>query len=535
MGKDDFWSVDRLLPRVETHSFSRPIPSAQTVSISQLDDTVNDQKFGPQIRPGSSRVIRSYRLSQETPPKSDDLLSESLSLNPKEISFVPCSLFSPSFSDLNEEQKKYFNYFCQAVKNKHKIPLSFPYLQLYLCQLLRSFKLAQQVPKEFFWLWQSYRSDFPLVDKLFCDFICDLSFYRKIPLPFSDLSPLLTKPDFTVRPFLLDPFLFDYLFSEDHKLNTCEMEMILRVLTHQSFRKSKAYRCHPNFASAIEDAVFRALSAGLFNRNDLNRALFRIQIPSEVCTVRRLFQNLPSSEVPAVEIRLSYVPLLHDENIRSRCDELIRYLENQIRAILKIKNNLSRIHIGKEHKNFLDAILLEYQYLSPSQDKTSPSAPTYQSQPSPPRKLEIDFAKASQIEKDSWVITQRLTEDYDEQVGESVILGEESDQEFDRRYENDLKKIEKPVTNVENSEFWELAGLLTELEDSFLRCALHGGREQARRFALSHGAFFEAMIASCNEKASQAISDSIFDVAGNLYDEYLEALRDVFWPLEGEK
>ena len=535
MKKDDFWSVERLLPKVTTNAFSRAIPSGQKIALSDLSDMESNTKFGPQILFGASRVIRSYRLSEETLPKDDALLLETASTDFSDLPFVPCSLFSPSFSALNKEQKKYFFYFCQTVKKEKKILLSFPYLQLYLCRLLRKINPLTSIPKEFFWVWKTYRNDFPLVDKLFCDFVADLSFYRKIPLPFSELTCLLTQRDFTIRPFLMDPFLFDYLFSEDHILTTHEMEMILRVLTHQSFRNSKAYRCHPNFAAVTDDAVFRALSAGLFNQKNLNDALFRIQIPSEVCTVRRLFQGLPSFEIPVVEIRLSYFPLLHDENIRSRCDEIIRYLENRIRAILKMKNSLSRIHIGKEHKEFLDAILLEYQHLSPAQDDATCSTPiVHENRPSP-RKLEIDLEKASQIEKESWTLTQSLTACYGEEEGGSVILGEEADQEFDQRYEVEFKKLEKSTANIENEDFWELAGALTELEDSFLRCALHQGREEARRFALSHGEFFEAIISSCNNKATKTVSDSVFDSAGNLYDDYLEALRAVFPPLEGEE
>ena len=106
MNKDDFWSVDRLLPKVHS-SFSEK--NTGGIPLSTLENAVPEKEFGKIIRPLGSRVIRFYRLTNPVFPKNDMILEElSFSAPPK---FVSCSLFAPTMLSLNQEQIKYFHYF----------------------------------------------------------------------------------------------------------------------------------------------------------------------------------------------------------------------------------------------------------------------------------------------------------------------------------------------------------------------------------------------------------------------------------------
>lgn len=525
MNKDDFWSVDRLLPRVHG-SFSENKNAG--VPLATLENAVPDKEFGEMIRPIGSRIIRFYRLTQPTFPKNDLILE-----NRKETSapnFVSCSLFAPTMISLNSAQRDYFYYFCQTVEKKQKVQTSFAYIRLYLCRILRKIELLCELPDEFFWLWEHYREEFPLADKLFSDFVSDFCFYKKIIPPYEMLEPILTKKNFTVRPFLADPFIFDYLFASDRKPNANQTNYLLRTLTAQSFRNSKAYHTAPLYAATCEESIRRAFEDGLFNRKDLNENLFSIRIPSEVHTVRAMFQGLPREEIPVAEINLCYVPLLHDVNIRDRCDELIRYLENRVRSILKMKNALSRIHISEEHKAFLEGILLEFAHLTP---RTDEAPPAYDAKPVVKRELEIDPAQANKIEETSWIITQKLTEDYTEEQGESVTVGGEPEL-LENNYGTDLKKVERPLAEAAENEFWEFAAMLSQEEDTFLSICLHRGKDAARRYAVSLGAFYEAMVANCNEKAMDSVGDAVMEPNGEIFEEYRKDLCEVFPEPKGE-
>ncbi len=532
MKRDDYWSIDKLLPKIHTAP-SFPVGSNNGISISLLDEEDNGPSFGEAIIPKKSRCILSYRLSDEVMPKSDlilhcDLYSESLS-----PLFQPCSAFSPSLLSLSDAQRKYFFYFLNCIKEKKAVEASYPYLQLFLCRMIRIPLWQKEDYNTILWVWSTYRRQFPLTDKLFSDVISDYCFYRRIEPDYEALSPILTREDMTSRPFLITPFLFDYLFSEEHKFSPEEMNFVLRTVTLQSFRKSKAYRVNKTFAAASESVIKKAFDAGLYNRADLNRSLYNIQIPSKLNTKRKLFALLPKEEVPDLEIDLSHIPFLHDENIRDRCDELIRYLENRIRKILKMKNTLSRIHISAEHRAFLEGLLLEYEALAPrpTEEETvgGDNVPSL-----PPRELEVDLSLASQIEEDSWVITASLTESYTKNGEESILIGgEEKDSEFDQAYAHQIRELEK-VAPADLGEFWEFASLLEETEDEFIRTALHEGPQKARLFAQGKGMFFDALILSCNRKAEESVADAIFDPTGQIYPDYKEALQDVFPPLKGE-
>ncbi len=525
MNKDDFWSVDRLLPKIHT-AFSEK--NTGGVPLSTLENAVPEKQFGETIRPPHSRVIRFYRLTEAVFPKNDLILDRfSSSGTPR---FVTCSLFAPTMLSLNQEQRTYFYYFCDCVESKKIVPTSFAYIRLYLCRVLRKIELLQEVPESVLWLWKNYRDEFPLADKLFSDFVSDFCFYKKITPPFPELEPILTEKNFTVRPFLADPYIFDYLFSKNQKLNPTQINYLLRMLTAQSFRNSKAYRTSKLYATTCEEAVRRAFTDGLFNRENLNNNLFSIRIPSEVHTVRALFQGLPKEEIPSVEINLCYVPLLHDANIRDRCDELIRYLENRVRAILKMKNALSRIHISQEHKSYLEGILLEFAHLTPREEDTKPK---FEAKPAEKRTLDIDPIAANKIEESSWEITQTLTQDYATEQGESVTVGGEAER-IETEYKSELNLVERPLAKADENEFWEFAAQLSPEEDMLLSLSLHKGKDVARKYATSLGTFFEAMVANCNEKAMDSIGDVVMESNGEIYDEYRKDMLEVFPEPKGD-
>lgn len=527
MNKDNFWSVDRLLPKIHS-SFSENKTSG--IPLSTLENAVPDKEFGGIIRPIGSKVIRFYRLTDAVFPKNDMILEELHFLHPPK--YVSCSLFAPTMLSLNREQRAYFHYFCKTVSEKKTVQTTFAYIRLYLCKVLRKIELLDDLPDEILWLWDNYRQQFPLADKLFSDFVSDFCFYKKIAPPFERIEKILTKEDFQVRPFLADPFIFDYLFDEKRRIDAKQCNYLLRVLTAQSFRNSKAYRTAPLYAATCEEAVRRAFSDGLFNRKDLNDTLFSIRIPSEVHTVRTLFQGLPKEEIPAVEINLCYVPLLHDPNIRDRCDELIRYLENRIRAILKMKNALSRIHISENHKAFLEGILLEFAHLTPKVEEAQASQP-FEIKPIPKREPVFDPEEAKKIEEASWAITQTLTQDYTSEQGETVTLGGEAEL-LDTDYKTDLKKIERPLMAVTENEFWEFAAMLFPEEDHLISLALYYGKDEARKYAISLGAFFEAMISACNEKAMDSVGDAVLEANGEVFDEYRKEMQEVFPEPKGD-
>ncbi len=526
MNKDDFWSVDRLLPKVHT-SFSDK--SSGGVPLSSLEKAVPQKKFGETIRPMGSRIIRFYRMTKPEFPKNDLILDEPAFSSPPK--FISCSLFAPTMISLNCEQRNYFYYFCKTVEEKKVIQTSFAYIRLYLCKVLRKIELLQCLPDEVLWVWENYRGEFPLADKLFSDFVSDFCFYKKINPPYERLEPILTAKNFTVRPFLADPFIFDHLFRDNLKPSNDQINYLLRTLTGQSFRNSKAYRTAPLYAATCEEAVRRAFTGGLFNRKDLNDNLFSIRIPSEVHTVRAMFQGLPREEIPALEINLCYVPLLHDANIRDRCDELVRYLDNRVRAILKMKNALSRIHISREHKAYLEGILLEFAHLTPKEDEEKPSVLTG---PIEKRALEIDPEEAKKIEEDSWLITQVLTQDYAVEQGESVTVGGEPEQ-LETEYQAELKKVERPLMEATENEFWEFAAMLSSEEDTLISVTLYRGKEEARKYAISIGSFFEAMVATCNEKAMDSVGDAVMEPNGEIFEEYRNDMLDVFPEPKGDR
>ncbi len=536
MDKDHYWTVDKLIPPTDV-SASQRFRKNTGVPIRELTLDPESKTFLSPIVLSSSRVVQSYSLTAETIDHSaDPILSESIPNS--HSNFVPCHSFSPNLAQFSDQQKGFFFYFSSRCDHKIKINTSFPYLQLYLCRLIRS-----EIPPELFWekllwVWKAYRDEFPLCDRLFSDVASDYAFYKNTPLPYSLFSDLITDRSFAVHTFLSELFLFDYLFAENHPLNHKEYEYILRIFTDCAFRKTKAYRYNKRYAATLEEALAKTILSGVFNKKELNEKLFSLQIPCRVSSVRKMFAQLPTSHRPDLNIRLSFYPLLRDDNIKNRIEEIIRYTENRIRNIFKIKNSLSRIHISIEHKAYLDALLFPFEALAPidmpSSNTKADETNGYERKPLDSEDINININPdlAREIEEDSWQITQSLTTIYQDENEESVAIGEEHSEI--EPYQNDLDKMMTKQIPLGTDDFWEFVSLLTDQEEKFIQIHLYQGMKAAREFAIGEGLFFESLLSSCNFKASQTIDDTVFSSDGSLYHDYIDSLMSVIVPTEGE-
>lgn len=532
MNKDEFWSIPKLLPKTRGDESEQSRP-AGGVSVRILETEEKVIAFGDRIYPASSRLIEFYRFTEPDSYPDGALFEEQ---DRAARGFVPCTVYSPDFERLSPAERAYFSYFCSSVEEGKTPTAAFPYLQLYLCRAVRTALMNKAIPPHLFHAWKSYRQDFPMVDKLFCDVLGDLLLYLRLPLPTEQLTAIFCEKDYTARSFLLERYLFDHVLADGHEPTPRETEIVVKMMAHPGFRSSKAYRTNLRYAYTLEEALEKSVKCGIFNRKELNGNLYAIQIPSQVRTVRPLFQGLPSRHVPEITVNLCTYPLLSDENIRSRFDGILRYLENRVRSIFKLKNALSRVFISTEHKAFIDSILFTYEAEEKSR-REAQSEEALQSDKNTaapkPVEMHVDPEEAYRIEAESRRITEELTRAYTASDNESIIVGEVKDEAFDSIYRTELHALETAALSTDESEFWEFAALLSEAEDAFLRTLIHEGKDAARRFAMAGGVFPESLVTKCNEKAISVIGDGIIDPQGLPFEDYKEQLEAVFPPMEG--
>ena len=104
MKKDDFWSVDKLLPPIRLSTdFSH---KNGAVPISSLEESLPLKNWGERITVPNSRVILSYRLTEPifTP---DVALGEDFGYPENDRPpFVSCTFYSPSLRMLTAEMRR---------------------------------------------------------------------------------------------------------------------------------------------------------------------------------------------------------------------------------------------------------------------------------------------------------------------------------------------------------------------------------------------------------------------------------------------
>ncbi len=527
MEKDEYWSVDKLLPRVRVSSFQTAANQGAKLSLLSEGANQRENRFGEIHYPTCSRVICHYALHSGR----ESFVFPSLPAA-GETKFVPCDLYMPTYLTLSPDQRSYFIYFLEQIKENKKPQASFAYIKLAVCFILAEAG-KDPIPDLFFDLWDLYRTDFPAAEKLFCDVYSDWCFLRKTKPDYEKLSPFLCRGTSPVHPFLYQTYLFDYLFADEKPLTKDEAEFILRNTTSLSFRKSRAYKLNKQYAAMCEEALQKAVKAGIYNKKETNACLFDLQIPAQLRSIRPLFSDLPREYAPQVEICLVYVPLLGNDVIRDRLDAVVRYVDNRIRSILHLKNRLSQVAVTPVHKSFLDEVLKPFEAFEPIKNV---AAPVREEKPDPPRALVFDPQKAGEIEENSWAITQKLTEIYQDK-GDWISIGETVDEDFDRRYDVDIKKAigDNQPSQIESKEnpFLEFAASLSDQEDLFMSVILYQGADEARLYVRSIGQFFDAFVASLNEKAVETTGDAVLDAAGSVYDDYTSELKEVFPPREG--
>ena len=118
MKKDDFWSVDKLLPPIRLSTdFSH---KNGAVPISSLEDSLPLKNWGERITVPNSRVILSYRLTE--PIFTQDVaLGEDFGYPENDRPpFVSCTFYSPSLRMLTAEMRRYFVYFYRCVQKRKK-------------------------------------------------------------------------------------------------------------------------------------------------------------------------------------------------------------------------------------------------------------------------------------------------------------------------------------------------------------------------------------------------------------------------------
>jgi len=413
--KDDFWAVDKLVPKKKA-TLSPFASSSQVRDYNVQGDSSGDsseRKLTLQ-REGASLGVeeRSYSpeghslIKRVTIRKFIDKFDfygnfRKAALvyydykTPK-CEFTQYYSYMPQYSQLTSPQKAYYFYWRDEVRHGRYIKCDYSYLYLYVYEILNlPDKFAPEAAiKALCKLWREYRGALPRIDAYFSVWVQDYCFVHGLPCPMDEIRD----------------FIFDVIAGSDFKefylsdiadAGRDGTEAMLAYLSDYDWRKTK-YAAGDNaeiFRTHMVAAMSRVVGefcSGVAGANGTKIAVIRRDaFPHSLCT-----------HAVKCKLEIEYTEIAKDDSLRMIITSAVRYTENKLRALLGVKSRLGIKELDERAKRIIDNYF-DNIFEIERRRRQRECAPEYEKLYDA-RREEISFAHADEIERASWVTTARL-------------------------------------------------------------------------------------------------------------------------------
>ena len=516
--KDDFWDIDKLVPKKEKPRYVRPAHDTSAVEIT-IDAKGEDSKMiiSRAIPPRTPENVEPEAPELEYKPESPLISSvrifkwknnynyyEQFCLDAERVVRImpePCdavSFFSyvPQYVQLSGSQLRFYVYWRSRVFAGEYLSADYSYILLLIFEIINRGERAdvregQRVLCE---LWIHYREEFPRLDRYLCEWICDYSLIHQLPPPagFIDLGIAEFS---TLREF--------YVYYDESDSDGYARSLI-RFCSAYDYKKSK-------FAKGEGEAMFdRHVPAAL------SYVLKKCSEPGHILSAANLEDNkiardsysgaLCASAVKR-KIEVSFFSFSRSHELRFLVADIIKYSENKIRAAMGVKSRLSVFSLPDAVRMALDeyfAASLSHSRRPQKEQEREAYEKLYDA-PS----VELSVKNAEDIESSSWTVTKMLVDAFevDEAVQEEI-------------------KVTEPVTEEIND---KASDLLEAFGDKleFIRAALVSDGKKQRKIAEALGVMIDVLADEINDVAADVIGDIILEDAGGYY-EIIEDYREIF-------
>ena len=301
---------------------------------------------------------------------------------------VPFFSYIPQYSQMNAEQKEFYFYWRDRVREKEYLSCDISYVWLYIYEIinlpdvLEPEKGARMLAE----IWGAYRKKYPKIDKYMAVWLADYCLVHRQPCPIDLLSSFL--PDILANAGFKEFYLGETTGDDDQVVLS-----VLSLASEYPWQKSKF----------SQDHMLRALGPvvrDVMQKGDLLSSSDKISILS-----REAFSGSLCAHNIKCHIEVGYRSLEHSPTLNVIITACVKYAENRLRALGGQK---SRLSVGEalpaRYAELID------EYFAPLFEKkvTATNAiPIYEKQYDAPA-TEIDFSDVRKIEALSWKNTQKL-------------------------------------------------------------------------------------------------------------------------------
>ena len=502
--RDDFWDIDKLVPRKKTvvsPFVSRSTLKDHNVPGERAEKSADTKLSFTAMRSETTSVDETYSPAHELIKRVtikkyvdkydfyDNFRKSALlyfDYKTEKCDFVPFYSYMPQYSQLTPAQKGYYFYWRDEVRHSRYIKCDYSYLYLYVYEILNlPDKIAPTEGNEILSrLWREYRKALPRIDAYFSVWIQDYCLLYNLECPMKNIGD----------------FIFDVISASDFKefylsdfgnLSESGVDSAIAYLSDYDWRRAK---CIPrNDATTYKRRMHEAM--GLLLR-ELFAEYFSAETGETKTVTRVAFPHSLCTHSVKSRLEIEYIPIARDERLRGAVTLGVRYTENKLRSIYGIKSRLAVKDFPDKYKRIIDGYFDEY-FAAEKKRQRFEAIPEYEKLYDAPT-VPLSAEGADEIEKLSWTNTFMLVEEISE---------------IDENAEQNSKIEQNQVADNDTSDNYGLS----DSDLSLIVRALEGGIRD------------DAAADRINEAFSDGFGDVILEHNGDEYiiiDDYKEEIEE---------
>lgn len=545
MEKDDFWAIEKLVPKREKTPVARR--SYDTSAVEVTSDLP-----GSGVRGGSGSALTAKytpRQQRSEPAQPDDEYSPvspligsvkifrwKNSYNYYEefrrdtIRFYPAkggaaehtAFFSyvPQYVQLTDAQLRYYLYFRDCVRSgscPREADYSYVLLLVYEIINLGGDADTRGGQELLCRIWEGYREIYPRLDRYLADWICDYSLIHHLPPPVGICDRGLADNS-TLKEFYI-------YYGQGEGISLGYAHALIRFCSGYDYKKSK-FAAGENLA-LYDEHLAGALARAIESCSDDGHLLSAASLTENRITRDAYSGALCASEMKR-RLEISFYSFSRSHELRFLVADILKYAENRLRSYLGIKSKLGVFGLQKPLAAAVDAYFDEKL---PPRRQVRTAAPeeipeAYEKLYDAPSST-LSPENAAKIEEKSWGTTRILVEAFGGE-GESGEVASEEEEVLPF-----TEKICAPAApeeaEAEGSDKERLCAALDADMLEFVRAAMRSDPGEEVRLAKKRGLFTEAFADEINAVAADIIGDVILEDSGTgfaVIEDYREFFED---------
>lgn len=457
------------------------------------------------------------------------------------VPFVACpelQRYEPQYKALSREQRDYYFYWRDSVRQGKFIASDEGYLQLHVLEVIHliGFSHAQEAFDHLYALFDNYADTHEFVRVIFPTFLLDMIVYHRLRRNILNfVATMMSRHLIYISSMAL--MLEAWLKNKELTFSNIPISMLVSLAEYKDFNTGKFFEtinAIPEFRqNFMLQRLYQKASEGLetyYLKHEKTSFMKSFQMDEDYDFRRRPFTE-QDFYYPVMYVTIASVPALSYNMARDKLmKNSMKYAENLFRKEIKLRGS-RQVKLNKKLKGYietaLEPLLEEARAYQRGQEveKAKQAALEAQRQAEeerrnrPVRKVELDVSKLEQLEQESVHIREQLIQE--EETTKQPVTTKAKAKTGKAVAKTEAKteakaatpqKVPSQDTPAMPTEWLELHAALNEAQQELLRLIYkQTSNKKLEAFAQKHFSMKDLLIEEVNELAMEWLEDNIID------------------------